>query len=80
MRDVLSFRIDSAGRPDCDKRDPAVEAECGDLLRLLGQGGHGLQRVHAGLPLEPCKNFPSQDHRIPRYEEQARQASLFGHG
>lgn len=35
-----------------------LEISRGDLLRLLGQGGHGLQRVHAGLPLEPCKNFP----------------------
>lgn len=32
----------------------ALEIECGNLFCLLGQGGNGLQRLHAGLPLEPC--------------------------
>ena len=30
-----------------------MEAECGDVLRLLGQGRHRLQRLYAGVPLEP---------------------------
>ena len=39
------------------QRHSALEIECGNLFCLLGQGGHGLQHLHAGLPLESCRHF-----------------------
>jgi hypothetical protein len=55
-------------------RSPEAEAECLDLLRLLGHGRHGLQWMHEHLSLASCKNHHAQDHRSPRHQEQARPA------
>jgi hypothetical protein len=69
----LTWRLQGGLKlPDRRKPDPAAEAECADLLRLLGHGRHGLQSMdERNLSLEPCKNLPAQDHRSPRRQEQA---------
>ena len=53
---ILPLKIDSGRRKDRGERDREVEARCGELLRLLGQGRDRLLGLHGGLPLQPAES------------------------
>lgn len=57
-----------------------MEAECGDLLRLLGEGGNGLQRLYAGVPLEPCTDISPPCRYIHGGEKPMVAPFVFYHG
>jgi hypothetical protein len=56
VRRILPLKIDSGRRKDRSERDREVEARCGELLRLLGQGRDRLLGLHGGVSLQPAES------------------------
>ena len=80
MRRLLPVPIHPGGGSPGGQWLPPLEAQRNDLLRLLGKGRDGLQRVHEGLSLEPRQDPPTSDHRLDGCQEQRGQATLLEDG
>ncbi len=80
VRILLPLRFHSRRRTTGSQRKPAMEAECGNLFRLLGQGRHRLQHLYAGLPLEPSAHLSPPGRYFTGSAQQMGPSALFSDG